>query len=973
MVSSPQSPSPVPPGPASPGPVPPGRRFGLLPRAASGSVSCVVAAAAIAIAGLVAVGVGSAGLVYLRFAGSLPAPEELRARAATFRSSRILDKDGQPLAEAFDANQGRRDVVPLSEISPFLLQATVATEDRNFYQHKGVDPVAILRAMWYAVQERELVSGGSTITQQLVKRILLSPERTLSRKLKEAVLAAEISRRYSKDEILELYLNEIFYGSLAYGCESAAQTFFGKSARDLSLAEAALIAGLPQAPAWYDPYSNPDRALGRQKVVLDLMVEAGNIDQAQADAAKAEGEGLSFQPWRVSMTAPHFVSLVRQQVEAITADPAALDTKGLTVTTTLDRRLQDAAERIVAEKVNALAARNVGNGALVAMEPDSGAVRAFVGSKDWNDEAIAGQVNMALAPRQPGSSLKPFVYLAAFRSQRTRWTPGTLLADIRTEFPDGANPPYVPTNYDGQEHGMVTLRSALANSYNIPAVAALQAVGVEAFQDQLAALGVTTLTRRDYGLSLALGAGELPLIENTAAFAALAAGGRRTPPVAVLKIVDAAGAVVCEAGTDKPCLAPEALDAGREQVVEPAEAFLISDMLSDNAARVPAFGAGNVLELDRPAAVKTGTTNDYRDNLTVGYTPQLVTGVWVGNADNTPMQGISGVTGAGPIWHDFMLAAHEGLPAQPFAAPEGTQPFEICRDTGTRPSRACPERATWFFAVDRPPLGADKDLWQVLRIDRATGLLASEHTPDDAVEERTYKVYPLAEGWADPKAWRIWAAAHGIAQPPEGSSDRYAFAARVEIGSPAEGATVAGEVPVLGTVLVPDLDRYELSWGEGWDPDDFNRIRRDDEAVEDGELGVWDTEGLPPGGYTLRLVARDADGHAYEARARVNLSAPALATATATATATTGSTATATAVTATADAGATRTATTAPRETAKPSPAPATLAPRPTLVPRPTFVLPTDAPPEEPTLAPRPTVGPPQEPTSISFPTAEGP
>ncbi|HRA21507.1 MAG TPA: penicillin-binding transpeptidase domain-containing protein, partial [Anaerolineae bacterium] len=602
-----------------------------------------------------------------------------------------------------------------------------------------------------------------------------------------------------------------------------------------------------------------------------------------------------------------------------------------------------------------------------------GAVRAFVGSKDWGDEAISGQVNMALAPRQPGSSLKPFVYLTAFRSQRTRWTPGTLLADILTEFPDGANAPYVPTNYDGQEHGMVTMRTALANSYNIPAVAALQAVGVDAFKGLLTDLGVSTLTRDDYGLSLALGSGEVPLIENTAAFAALAAGGRRTPPVAILKIVDMAGAVICETGTDKPCLPPEDLDIGREPVVEPAEAFLITDMLADNAARIPAFGPGNVLELDRPAAVKTGTTNDYRDNLTVGYTPQLVTGVWVGNADNTPMQGISGVTGAGPIWHDFMLAAHEGLPAQPFAVPDGVAPFEICRDTGSRPSDACPERATWFFAADRPPLGKDKDLWQRLRIDRATGLLAGEHTPDDQVEERVFKVYPLAEGWADPNAWRAWAAAHGIAQPPSDQSDRYTFAAKVEIGSPADGATVAGAVPVIGTVMVPDLDRYELSWGEGWDPDGFNRIlRRKDEPVEDGELGVWETGGLPPGGYTLRLVARDNDGHAYEARVRVNLSAGATATASATPTATTGSatTATATAATATAEAGATRTATTAaPRETAKPSPAPATLAPRPTLVPRPTFVLPTDLPPVEPTLAPRPTVGPPEEPTVISFPT----
>lgn len=952
--------------PSSPVPVP------SAPRRRSRSAGCVLSAAGLALAGTVGVLVFSAGLVYLRFAGSLPAPEELRARAAHFQSSRILDKDGAPLAEAFDANQGRREPVALADISPFLVKATVATEDRNFYQHKGVDPVAILRAMWYALRERELVSGGSTITQQLVKRTLLTPERTLSRKLKEAVLAAEISRRYSKDEILELYLNEIFYGGLAYGCQSAAETFFDKSARDLSLAEAALLAGLPQAPAWYDPYTNPERALGRQKVVLDLMVEAGYIDAAAAEAAKAEGETLRFQPLRFSQEAPHFIALVRQQVEAITADPAALDSKGLTVTTTLDRRLQEAAERIVAQKVDALAARQVGNGALVAMEPDSGAIRAFVGSKDWNDVAISGQVNMALAPRQPGSSLKPFVYLAAFRSERTRWTPGTLLADIRTEFPTGGGAPYVPVNYDGQEHGMVTVRAALANSYNIPAVAALQAVGVENYLGLLRSLGIASLERGDYGLSLALGAGEVPLLENTAAFAALAAGGRRTPPVAVLSITDATGAVICAADTDKPCLSPEALAAGREAVVDPAEAFLVTDLLSDNAARLPAFGPGNVLELDRPAAVKTGTTNDYRDNLTVGYTPQLVTGVWVGNADNSPMQGVSGVSGAGPIWHDFMLAAHEGLAPQPFAVPAGIEPFEVCRDTGSRPSEACPERATWFFAADRPPLAMDRDLWQRVRIDRATGLLAGPNTPDDQVDERVFKVYPLAEGWPDPNAWRAWAAAHGIAQPPFTVSDRYAFAPEVLIQSPADGALVSGAVPVIGTVRLPELDRYELSVGEGWEPDGFRRLeRRKGEPVLGAELGTWDTQGLPPGGYTLRLKAWDADGHAYEARVRVNLEGPA-ASATPTGTPAPATPSATVAASATATGGATAprptaAATLVPRETPKPTALPATLAPRPTLAP------PTEVPPGEPTLAPRPTVGPPEEPTAISFPTAAGP
>jgi len=736
--------------------VPPGRSPGR-------SGGRRLAAVLLILAGLVVVGVVLMVGAYAVVASELPSPGELRARTATFRSMQILDRDGNLLNETFDPDAGRRTVVPLDQISPFLVQATIATEDVHFYQHRGVDPLAIARAVWYAIREKEIVSGASTIPQQLVKQAFLTSERTMTRKVKEAVLAAEISRRYTKDEILELYLNEIFYGNLAYGARAAADTYFKKDAKALTLAEASLLAGLPQAPAYYDPYTNPERARRRQAVVLNLMVEAGFVTREQADAAQAEAEALVLAKPDFDLRAPHFTLLVREQIESLYG-PDALYKLGLNVTTTLDSRLQAEAEAIVREQVDKLATRHVTNGALVALRPESGEIVAFVGSKDFGDEAIAGQVNMATAPRQPGSAMKPFVYLAAFeqpdRPAAERWTPGTLVADVRTEFPDGANPPYVPVNYDGEEHGLVTVRAALANSYNVPAVKALQTVGIPAFLDVARRAGITTLTRPDYGLSLALGGGEVPLVELTGAFAVLATGGYRRPPVAILKVTDAAGAVVCDSrDAARPCR-PGAVDdgVGRQRVIDPVDAFLITDILSDNEARVPAFGASSPLQLNRPAAVKTGTTNDYRDNLTVGFTPQIVAGVWVGNADNSPMRGVSGVAGAGPIWNAFMTAAHRDLPAEVFGPPPGAGQFEVCRDTGTQPGSACPETRVWWFASDRPPLPPERDLWQRIRLDRRTGQRATGDTPEDEIFEQVFKVFP--------PELRAWAEARGTPQPP---------------------------------------------------------------------------------------------------------------------------------------------------------------------------------------------------------------
>jgi 1A family penicillin-binding protein len=906
-------------------------------------------AGAAAFAILTLFGVGILLIGYAAIASRLPSPGDLTSRASSFQSTRIYDRNGVLLNETFDPNAGRRTAVSLDRISPHLIQATIATEDANFYRHQGVDPVALGRAVYYAVREGDVVSGGSTIPQQLVKMVFLSPERTITRKVKEAILSAEISRRYSKEQILEIYLNELYYGNFAYGADAAAETYFSKDVADLTLAEAALLAGLPQLPAYYDPYIHPERAKERQGVVLGLMVEQGMISQAEADAAWLEP--LVYTPVEFELNAPHFTLYVRQQLEALLG-PEALYQSGLEVTTSLDSDLQDAAQRMVSEHVASLADRNVSNGALVAMNPTTGELLALVGSADFDNVEIDGQVNMALAPRQPGSSTKPFVYLTAFeqpdKPPADRWTPGTLVADIEEAFPDGANPPYVPKNYDGKEHGMVTVRRALGSSYNIPAVRALETVGVQTYVDRMRQLGITTLDRPDYGLSLSLGSGEIPLIELTDAFAALANQGVRIPPQSILEIKDSAGNVLCKLGTDRPCQP----GSQGEPVIDPVDAFLFSDMLSDNEARTPAFGPNSVLRLDRPAAVKTGTTNDIRDNLTVGYTPQLVTGVWVGNADNSPMSDVSGVTGAGPIWNRFMGYALAGQPIIPFTPPQGVRAYEVCADTGTLPSDACPERRQHFYAADRPPLPPSQDLWQFVRLDRTTGRLATEYTPPEAIEEKRFKIYP--------PEYRQWAEENGIPQPP--LDDGAVGGVELAIIRPVEGEIVQGVVDVFGTANASDFASYELQYGISHDPGAFSPPIAGPygSPVINGMLGRWDVRGLENGPHTLRLLVRDRNGALYETRVRLTVENPP----------------------------ATATATWTPLPTLEPTPTwtplpvlppTATWTPLPTLPPvpptdtplPPTVVPPTLAPTETPTLPPAPPTDTPlPPPTATEVPPA---
>jgi hypothetical protein len=498
------------------------------------------------------------------------------------------------------------------------------------------------------------------------------------------------------------------------------------------------------------------------------------------------------------------------------------------------------------------------------MRPDTGEVLALVGSADFDNVEIDGQVNMALAPRQPGSTIKPLVYAMAFAKNdvpaEERWTPGTLVADIKQEFPDGANPPYVPTNYDKKERGLVTVRSALGMSLNIPAVRAIQAIGVPNFVAMAPRFGITTLTRPDYGLSLSLGAGEIPLVEMTGAFAILANQGRRVPPVTILKITYSDGRVFCEQGTASPC---QADPSSGEQVLSAVDAFLITSILSDNDARSPVFGQNSLLRLDRPAAAKTGTTNDFRDVLTMGYTPQLVTGVWVGNSDNSEMLNISGITGAAPIWNEFMRTALADQPAIDFTPPPGVRQWEVCADTGTQPSVACPEKRTLWFAEDRPPLPPEKDLHQRIKLDKLTGKLATEFTPPDAIEEKDFIVYP--------EQYRQWAEEHGIPQPPTEQSDVYTGEANVIIREPVDGEIVSGVITVVGSADAPAFASYELQYGVSHDPGAFSPPVSGPygSPIVENVLGQWDTSGLEDGPHTLRLVVRDQAGAERETRVRV--------------------------------------------------------------------------------------------------------
>ena len=779
---------------------------------------CLIGAALLAIAPILAL-----AAIWL----SLPDVLQLHQRGQS-PTTRILDRHGRLLYEIMDPRGGHHTPVPLERIPPFLRQATIAVEDANFYANPGVDIVGIARALWINLRGGEALAGGSTITQQVARLLLLDPEeraqRTLLRKLRESLLAWQIAQRYTKDEVLALYLNHAYYGNLAYGVEAAARAYFGKSVSELDLAECALLAGLPQAPALYDPLNYPEAARRRQAVVLDLMAKQGMISLEEALAAK--NTRLTFASTPFSIRAPHFVAYVRNWLERQFGVEAVIR-DGLVVTTTLDLPLNDAALTIVRTHLGRLAhpfdrpgfTHNANNAALVALDPNTGEILAMVGSPNYFDARISGAVNAALALRQPGSAIKPIAYAAAFA--RGALTAATPIYDVRTAFPTREGLPYVPVNYDRRHHGPISARQALATSNNTAAVRVLHQIGLDAMLEQAHALGLASLKDKErYGLALALGGGEVRLLELTAAYGAFANGGHRVIPHAVVAVSDRHGNVRYRR--------PDHSLLG-ERVLDPRVAWLISDILADHKARAPAFGEFSVLRLSRPAAVKTGTTTDFRDNWTVGYTPQIVAGVWVGNADGRPMQGVSGVSGAGPIWHDFMEVAHRGLPVRSFERPAGLVRLEICALSGLLPTPDCPlRRFEWFIAGSEP---TQRDTWhRRMAIDALTSQPAGPSTPPSRVVWRTVLDLPAElRDWARAQGWPLLtssataqedAPALAIVQPDAGSIFRLSQAlpnamqrvpieVRAEVDQLAHLEIVTRDGEVLARFAQPP---YRLFW-----------------------------------------------------------------------------------------------------------------------------------------------------------------
>ncbi|RRR76245.1 MAG: PBP1A family penicillin-binding protein, partial [Candidatus Viridilinea halotolerans] len=679
---------------------------------------------------LLALTLGAGGAwLYGRYGDDLPAAQQISEHRA-FETTRIYARDGTTLLyELVGPQDGRRTPVAFEQIPQVLKDATIAVEDAGFYTNPGVDLRGIIRAALQNYTSGEIVSGASTITMQLVRNILLADERTeqsYERKLREAILAYRVSQSYGKDQILNLYLNEVYYGAQAYGVEAAAQAYFAKHVWELNVAEATLLAGLPQSPSVYNPFTNMTAARARQRVTLNLMTQQGMLTRAEAEAIYAEP--IILAPQTTALLAPHFVFYVRDQLER-TYGPELLYRAGLRVVTSLDLTWQAEAERIAAEQIGELRARRASNAGVVMLAPD-GQILAMVGSVDYG--APDGQVNVTLAPRQPGSALKPFVYAAAMQRG---WTPATVIWDVPTRWEAPGGVVYQPRNYDGGFHGPQRLRMALANSLNIPAVKALEHVGVPAFVDQMSQLGITTFDDPSrYGLAMALGSNEVRLLELTGAYHALRNSGRYAPPVAIIKVSNSRDEVL---ERWQPVRGRAVFGAQSEAI-----AYLITSILSDDAARHYMFGRGNVMELPGIiAAAKTGTSNDFRDSWALGYSTDVTIGVWVGNNDSAPMQEIAGANGAGQIWRTLMLRYHEGRPESAFVRPAGVEELPICADTGGRADETCPRIISEVFVAGNGPAEVDV-LHQTVRVGGDGDCLAASYTPAAEVRTVRYPIYP---------------------------------------------------------------------------------------------------------------------------------------------------------------------------------------------------------------------------------------
>ena len=766
------------------------------------------------------------------FAASLAWPVDLD-RQAPVRSVRITDRDGGLLCEIREGGRGRP--VHLEAMSSAVTEALIATEDRHFYRHPGVNPLALARAAWMNLQSRRVVSGGSTITMQVARVLRGRQGASLGDKLIEMHLALRLELRLSKKEILALWLERVPFGNETYGIEAAARLYFGKSAEDLTMAEAAFLVGLPQSPSRYNPFRHPERAFARQRRVLQAMERSGVLRTSERQ--RFEKLPVDLAEPEATFRAPHLTAAV---AASLPAENGLLD-----VRTTLDGALQQTVESLAKGHLARLRDASVTNAAVLVLDNATSEVLAYVGSVDFWDVRAGGQNDGVRMRRQPGSALKPFTYAHALATRR--YTTASILPDLPLQVLE-AGGAFSPQNYDNAYHGPVPLREALANSYNVPAVRLAREIGPGALLGMLRQAGFASLDKpaQHYGVGLTLGSGEVTLWELARAYAGLARGGT-LPDVHAERWRRTA-----QGDTLRP-----ASSSIQPSGISPQVAYLITDVLRDPEARAAAFGRGGPLELPFPCAVKTGTSKDYRDNWTIGYTPRHTVAVWVGNFDGAPMRWVSGVTGAGPLFHAVMQVLG---PSGDFTRPAGLAEATICPASGKLPGAACPARQQRLFLDATAPTDTC-DVHRRLRLDRRTGLLAGEATPPKAVEEKTFAVYP--------PIYHAWMREHGWPLPPtvrrgdlvEASPSEPAITDRLQVQYPESGTAFRVD-PVLRSAY----QKVHLSGSASGDLLDVHWRIDGRRMAGEYQAAAWPLE---PGVHRIELWAVDEQGRPLRSRTSV--------------------------------------------------------------------------------------------------------
>jgi membrane peptidoglycan carboxypeptidase len=869
---------------------------GLLAIGALGFIGALTAAA---------VGIG----IYRSYADELVAPDELAINQPSY-GARILDRHGQLLYEYVDDKSGLRRPIKLEDVSEAFLAATISTEDDSFFSNPGINIKGLARAAWENFSPFDDTpgvlggSGGSSITQQLVKNVYIPEDerqdRSVTRKLKETVYALELTQKYEKDKILEWYVNQISYGGVYNGIEAATQGYFGKSAKDLTLAEAALLAGIPQSPAQYDPVNHPEAAFERRNAILDLLARKGTIRIGEdrywqvnyEELAAARETPVEIAVKRFPIEAPHFVlQYVQPQLEQLTGSHESLFRDGLVVTTSLDLGLQhttgDIMERWIREFENISASRN---GSMMVMDPKTGEILVMLGSRDYFNEELEGKNNNATACNSPGSSFKPFAYLTAFMD--LGWGPGTMILDTPYTFTESDGTVFVPDNPLHNFSGPVTIRHALGNSLNIPAVKTAAAVGPDKIVARAREVGFMKTFRTGengcsgggFGPAIATGGVGVTLEEMMYGYTVLASGGvmngqepfvphraneRKIDPVSILKVIDAQGRVRFDIEEKRRS----------ERVVKEEYTYLVSNVLSDSSAQCVTFGCGGISVPGRQVAVKTGTSEPYDpkgpnrgkigETWAFGYTPDVVVGIWAGNSDNSPIINIFSTSISFRAMRDTLLASYDGRPGSSFSRPAGIVDETVCVPSGLKPTSLCGRTTRDLFVRDNLPKEED-NWWRMTELDVRNGLLAGDRTPRQFIEEKVMLVPPeaLTKTEEDRKRVQEWSDALGLPLAPTEKSDLGGQSQSdlpVAIFSPSAGQTVSGTVNVTGRATSDRFRSYRLEYGAGESPSTWVRITESDDEEDSGSLGRWNTTNLEDGVYTLRLIVDD--------RTRGNISA----------------------------------------------------------------------------------------------------